>query len=217
LLVAAEAVTFSRTGYIAFAVGLLLGVVRFVRPLQTLTGTLAFAVLVVVMGYLPSSVWLRAESIPTAILRGRDTMKVRYDLWRTGVAMMRERPLLGVGLENTRVAAPEYRPPGAGIKRLVLHNTYLDIGAEVGIPALVIFLFLLGSAWRDVRRSAHSFANHPHGENLRYLALCVEIGLIICMIQSISLSLGARKVVWMILAWCVTLARLALREKQPTS
>jgi len=217
LLVAAEAVSFSRAGYIAFAVGLLLGVVRFVRPLQTLTGTLAFAILVGVMGYLPSAVWQRAESIPVAVLHGRDTMRVRYDLWRTGVAMIRHRPVFGVGLENTRVAAPEYRSPGADLRRLMLHNTYLEIGAEVGLPALLVFLLLLGSAWRESRRAARVFARSRRQDNLYFLAQCVEIGLIIWMIQALSLSIGTHKMLWMVLSWCVALGRLAAREQPAQS
>ncbi|KPJ62268.1 hypothetical protein AMK68_05120 [candidate division KD3-62 bacterium DG_56] len=214
LLVVAVGVSLSRGGYIAFAVGLLLGIIRFVRPLQTLSGTLAFIVLVVVMGHLPSAVWRRAESIGPAILRGRDTMGVRYDLWRTGCAMIRERPWLGVGLHNTIVTAPEYRPPDADTRRRMLHNAYLDIGAEAGIPALVVFLLLLVSAWRESRRAARIFARHPRSQNLRYIAQCVEIGLIIWMIQAMSLSIGTHKMLWLMLAWCAALARLAAVDAQ---
>ena len=35
---------------------------------------------------------------------------------------------------------------------MVTHNTYTEISAECGIPALVMFLVLLGLAFRNVRR-----------------------------------------------------------------
>jgi hypothetical protein len=71
---------------------------------------------------------------------------------------------------------------------------------------------MLGSAWRESRRAARVFARSPGTENMRYMAQCVEIGVIICMIEAMALSLGTNKILWMMLAWCATLGRLATRQ-----
>jgi len=74
-----------------------------------------------------------------------------------GLRMVAERPLLGIGPERVEQVYPLYRDTSA--PRLVvphLHNAYLQLAAERGIPALSVFLALLvaalGASWRGFRR-----------------------------------------------------------------
>jgi O-antigen ligase len=77
----------------------------------------------------------------------------RLCMAEAGLRMVGERPLLGVGPEVVKRIYPLYRHPTA--PRLWvphLHNSYLQIAAERGIPALSVFLALLGSAMLAARR-----------------------------------------------------------------
>ena len=74
-----------------------------------------------------------------------------------GLRMVGERPLLGFGPDLVKRVYPLYRHPTA--PRLLvphLHNSYIQVAAERGIPALAVLLALLGSAaaaaWRGFRR-----------------------------------------------------------------
>ncbi len=82
-----------------------------------------------------------------------------------GLRMIGERPLLGLGPDQVRLVYPIYRHPTA--PRLLvphLHNAYLQLAAERGIPALSVYLALLGSstlaAWRGFRRGGSGAELH---------------------------------------------------------
>jgi putative inorganic carbon (HCO3(-)) transporter len=71
----------------------------------------------------------------------------RLCMAEAGLRMIGERPLLGVGPEQVREIYPLYRHPTA--PRLVvphLHNAYLQLAAERGIPAVSAFVALLVTA-----------------------------------------------------------------------
>lgn len=73
---------------------------------------------------------------------------------RTGLAMIRAHPLLGLGPEQVKAQFDMYVPPD--IARPLptgwyghLHNMYLQYAAERGIPALLAMLWLIGKALFD--------------------------------------------------------------------
>ena len=79
----------------------------------------------------------------------------RIQLWKRGIQYMHERPLTGVGLSAFPIAegelsdvARERMAHGLDVKQLVAHNMYVQVGAELGLISLAIFVFLL---WRTYR------------------------------------------------------------------
>ena len=71
------------------------------------------------------------------------TTRDRLDFWRAGAAMVRARPLLGVGPGNVRLVYPEYRPPDARRPSIGhLHNNVIQIAAERGILGLSAWLWI---------------------------------------------------------------------------
>jgi O-antigen ligase len=84
----------------------------------------------------------------------RDTSTYdRLCMAEAGLRMVSERPLLGIGPERVKHVYPLYRHPTA--PRLWvphLHNAYLQLAAERGIPALSVLLALLGTALLTARR-----------------------------------------------------------------
>jgi O-antigen ligase len=69
----------------------------------------------------------------------------RICMVQAGLRMVGERPLLGVGPDQVKRIYPLYRHPTA--PRLLiphLHNSYLQLAAERGIPALAVMMGLLG-------------------------------------------------------------------------
>jgi O-antigen ligase len=74
----------------------------------------------------------------------------------SGLLMIADRPLLGVGPDVVEKLYPIYRHPTAPkLQRPHLHNSFLQIAAAVGLPALGAFLWLLAAsatiAWRSYR------------------------------------------------------------------
>ncbi len=78
-------------------------------------------------------------------------LEARYYHWGNSLMMIKDHPLLGVGLGNWRFSYPLYyksfaRDPLFNYQTQVrkAHNDYLQLAAECGIPALFLFLLLWG-------------------------------------------------------------------------
>lgn len=103
---------------------------------------------------LPQGVMERMASI---VDPGDTTNSDRLAMARAGGEMIAERPLLGQGPGMVEERYPLYRHPAAWRKTVPhLHNGYLQIAAERGLPALACLLVLLAipllRAWRGLRR-----------------------------------------------------------------
>ena len=72
----------------------------------------------------------------------------RVFTWRSTVNMIRDHPFVGLGPGTFEVAYPRYAIAGP---TKYAHESYLQIGAEVGLPALLAFLIALCAvAWRSL-------------------------------------------------------------------
>lgn len=81
----------------------------------------------------------------------------RLSMAQAGLAMIADRPLVGLGPEMVRDLYPRYRVDTAVRDRVPhLHNSFLHLAAERGLPELASYLALmgiaLGGAWRRLRR-----------------------------------------------------------------
>ncbi|WP_173083441.1 O-antigen ligase family protein [Fundidesulfovibrio magnetotacticus] len=72
----------------------------------------------------------------------------RIAIWERGLNMIIEHPVLGVGLKTFRYAEGASHEGG---KWSEAHNSFIEIGAELGVPGLLAFLGMLLSAFRLAR------------------------------------------------------------------
>jgi O-antigen ligase len=80
----------------------------------------------------------------------------------TAWVMIRDRPLLGVGLANFSYRYQEYSKTlglAPSARNRSPHNLYLEVAAETGIIGLVVFLFLIGLAFRSILYARRRFLN----------------------------------------------------------
>jgi O-antigen ligase len=73
-------------------------------------------------------------------------LSFRAELLGYGWSLFQQHPLMGVGIQGFR-----YYSPNAGLYNWP-HNIFLEIGCELGIPALLLVLALFGSAIREALR-----------------------------------------------------------------
>ena len=150
--VGALAFTYSRNAWLGLAAGTAGLVVTARRGARV---AVLLAVAVAVVGTLSAGgVMQRARSI----LNPEDaTIRDRVAMWQSGLAMIRDHPLLGVGPGQVRVWYPHYRRPEAvRLSTGHLHNSPIQVAAERGLPALGVWIWLwvtfFGAAWRVLRR-----------------------------------------------------------------
>jgi len=83
----------------------------------------------------------------------------RVILWESALAMMQDHPVFGVGVYQYGYFLREYSPLNATTDHLkTAHNLYLNTAAEIGIPGLLLLLWLGGAFllawWRTWQEAA---------------------------------------------------------------
>src|SRR5882672_7280822 len=82
----------------------------------------------------------------------------RVKVWKRGIGYMVEHPLLGVGGENFPVAEGTISPlarlqeRGRPVRWGAAHSTFVQVAAELGVPGLLLFMGLIVTAFRALRR-----------------------------------------------------------------
>lgn len=135
----------SRGAYIGFLVAAV--------PQALRTGVLGILLLAVTLGsgvlWAPSFVKERVvstveETSEGDAAEGLDlTSGGRLTIWKESLRVIQEYPVLGVGYGNMKEATRL----SAGLYKHV-HNLYLEVAGEMGIPGLLLLLWLFVSAWR---------------------------------------------------------------------
>jgi len=96
-----------------------------------------------------------------AIMEQNDPSRLaRLAFWRGALCMARDHPLLGTGLNSFGRIYPSYQENGRYFSNFV-HNFYLRVAAEVGLPALFFVLWLLWGLFRTIRRGLSAARGDP--------------------------------------------------------
>lgn len=112
--------------------------------------------------YLVSPAWLQMRARSIFSNHSDNSVQARLLMWKAGLAMVKDRPVLGVGPDGVKYEFERYRPdaykPPAWYGHL--HNNYIEIAAERGLPALAFFLWFMFMALRDQHRLSRRFSSH---------------------------------------------------------
>ena len=164
LMVRGLMLTYSRSGFLALAVAVAFSLWEFgVRGKRRyLIGVaVLFAVVLLVLG--PSKYASRLESIVGGSdssgvdIYGGDARQARLELLKMSLLTSAQHPVFGVGAGQFRAATELWH---------VTHNTYTEISADQGIPALGLFLAVLALSFRNLRRIRSSPA-YAASEDIR--------------------------------------------------
>jgi putative inorganic carbon (HCO3(-)) transporter len=204
-LAGATFLTQSRGGLIALAV---VGVAALLRarrkPAVRCALLVAFGAL---LALAPAGLWQRFESIRLlgSPVNGDETAaQARLELFVAGLGMVESHPLLGVGLDGFKAAAPSYdrrlRESGT---QYIAHNTYLQVAAETGLPGLLLFVALMAAGFGNCR-AAGRCARDPA---LAGFAAAIRLALLAYAVAGLFLT--AEFVVWY---WLLIFLSRNLRE-----
>jgi O-antigen ligase len=153
-LVVALVLTFTRSAWVGTAAGLgVLLVLKDRRLLAALPLTVALVILLA-----PASVTARMYSMFDV---NDPSNRDRVAMLASGVEIVRDHPITGVGPDMVKVVYGEYRQPWAvNPLNVHLHNVPMQIAAERGLPALLVWIGFIVFLVRDLlKRLATS--RHP--------------------------------------------------------
>jgi O-antigen ligase len=207
LLLTILAVTFcaSRGGFLGLAVAALFLAWRTKRRARNLA--LMSALL------LPLSLALPMSPLHRFLDPSTDFGSTQFHLeaWKAGLHMMEAHPMAGVGLGNFKTLMPSYMTPGTNLKvETVAHNMFIEVGAELGLPALVIFLAMFWFTYRTLGKLRRSSSTHSL---IRVTAAALQAGLVGFAVAGSFISAEYQKTSWMGFALMFCLMPLAQSQK----
>lgn len=107
-----------------------------------LVGSITFALL-------PNRVVERVGTIRTATEVDEST-QLRFEAWRVSLQIIADHPVLGVGPRNIMEFFGRYQQTEV---RRVSHNSFLQVAVDAGLPALLMFLGLIGLSFFRLRHA----------------------------------------------------------------
>jgi putative inorganic carbon (hco3(-)) transporter len=183
LLALAELLNETRTVWLGLAVGGIYLLWNWNRKVAVIAPMLAVAIL----WFSPGQIHERFVSIFKP-KRDTDSNEFRYIMDRTGIAMIKAHPLLGIGPEEAKYHMLEWIPKDKDIPNPLppgyyqhLHNFYLQYAAERGIPTMLMMLWMLGMILYDFSRSLNRL---PSGRSLQRFLLAGGVACVLGIMLS---------------------------------
>jgi probable O-glycosylation ligase (exosortase A-associated) len=116
------------------------------------------------------------------------SIQSRFTSWKAGLAMARDYPILGLGPRNSNLLSKAY---GCDVQGRTIHNVYIQLAADLGIPAVVLYVSLLiHTLWQLHRaaRMSRTFLDDPSMRWHHYIVRGAFWSLVTFCIGSMFLS-----------------------------
>ncbi|HVN63481.1 MAG TPA: O-antigen ligase family protein, partial [Candidatus Binataceae bacterium] len=159
----------------------------------------------------PSSMIHRLEQIRVygSVESGSElSTRIRWELDRAAIHMIESHPVFGVGLDQFRNEEVRYNPRLLIVDpyQHIAHNTYLELGAEGGMPTLALYLAILILTLYTCKEIE---TDRAIPEAFTSLAYSVRIGLIGFMVAAVFLSAQYVKEPWVLVCLAPNLLEIS--------
>jgi len=132
-----------------------------------------------------------------------DSNQFRTIAWSAGLAMIEEHPLLGIGPDGPKFHFKEYVPPDVWATKPPgfyehMHNVYLQLAADRGIPTMLAMLWILIQMPIDFWRGLRAL---PPGPSVRRFLLHGAVAVVLAVMVEgfVEYNLGDSEVLTMFL------------------
>ncbi|MCK9555912.1 O-antigen ligase family protein [bacterium] len=172
--------TFSKGGLLSFFIMSVFYLLFAFFRSRSRMRSLALAMITVIVVILVSSALLFQKYKGDFFSSPRASAKVRFDYWKAGIEMVKEKPLLGVGSGAFGVFYPKYKLPEAQETQMA-HNDYVQFLAETGITG---FFFYISAIIIIIFNMAKNCMRMDLGKSDNYLMLGIFMGVAGLLIDS---------------------------------
>jgi O-antigen ligase len=201
LMVAGNLVTFSRGGLLGLVAAMAVLLWKIGRRHRLLVFVVALSLAFSLVVFMPGVMIERLASIfdPSAeVSAGASAISRRALLFRSLLVMARH-PLLGVGIGNFHAVS---------IREQVSHNSYTQVGAEVGVAAMLLYVMFILAAFKRVRGIEREMLDAEQHSRFYYLAAGLQASLIGYMICSFFSSVAFLHPVYYLVGYAICLHRV---------
>lgn len=193
--------TKSRGAWIAFTGGF----VAIGALMSKKAAAIFILILVVMLLLLPQA--MKDRMMELADTKGGATYE-RVMLWKGAVNMIKVHPVLGFGVNTYSRNFPDYRPEGYVDYRYT-HNSYLQMGTEIGIVGVLIFLAFLLSLLRACVKGLSDMSDGIEKSLAAGLVAGIVAFALNCVVDTHFYSVSLAVFFWMIMGLCYSLSNHA--------
>jgi putative inorganic carbon (HCO3(-)) transporter len=211
--------TFSRGGFLALC--LVLALIVFIRKPPLVAILCGILILLLLIPFLPATYFERIQTIlqylpfSGADVRNEVSLRGRMSEYAVGIQMFLDKPILGIGYENYAANYLKYSMKiGLDPRRTErsAHSLYLEVLAEQGILGLVMFGFVLYSAFKSLAKARKLFNKIALSE-FADLALAFEIGFIGYLAAAIFIHGAYPRNLWLLIGTGLSAQQVARNEQ----
>ena len=155
LIVMTSILTSSRGGFVGF-LGVSLAIL--VRARKILRQAFVPLIIIIILGGGTFAFYAKSsfrERMSTLLTYEQDYNVTAYsgriEIWKRGLKIMAENPIFGVGI-NGFTTAEGLSHKDVGGKWSTAHNSFIQIGAELGIMGLFLFCFIIWASLNGMRK-----------------------------------------------------------------
>lgn len=193
LIVAGMVVTFSRGGFLGLASVALVLAWRLSRQ-----NKLVIAVLVPIL--LVGFVFVASSNFGgRSATSSEGSTLARQDDLKRSLFIASRHPLFGVGMDNYVLYSNSNH---------ATHNAYTQVAAELGTPALIVYLMFLITPLKQLRRIGRETSERRGTSQFYYIAIGLEASLIGFMVSSFFASVAFLWYVYYLVAYAICLRRI---------
>ncbi len=203
-------ITGSRGGILALGVASIIFVILIPRRKLTLSAMVLMILAIIAAAVLNPAIMARIESLRTGLLSASGG--IREYLWRSGIAMVRDHPVVGIGVGAFGVAFTTIYPyfnPYSTFYVSLSHTAVLTVLAETGIIGFTVLYFLFGKTLQrgwDISRTIRH-------ERLRFLNASIVAGVIAIFVSAQGEGrLYEEPLLWILWAMLVSVSQLANQQ-----
>ncbi|MCK9555684.1 O-antigen ligase family protein [bacterium] len=207
--------TFSRAGFVTLAAVFSMSLFVFSKGrARFIMATILFLLFMVLLPFLPEQYWERIQSITDL---KEASIVARLDSYRVGLQMIKDNLLIGIGPGRWHA---EYVPHAVKLLGITAytkypHNVFIEVAAEIGVIALILYGFLLFFSFKELNEARKIFK-----EKKEFLLSIISQSFLISLIgflvnTTFEAGIGL-KIFWLIAGLAVVLKKIAINiEPKP--
>jgi O-antigen ligase len=188
--------TFSRGGYVALALVLILSLVQLRRAPNVKLGYILLMLVTFGVSFAALNRGNRVlDRIQSLEHYQQGSIRTRYELAEVAVDMGINNPVFGVGLNNF-VPNSQYYGNQQHYERAA-HNGYLEVFATLGLPGFILLAVIICLSFQDIAK----FLGRVRHPDDRLMAIFLKIAFIGYLAAAMFLSLMTQKIFWTMIAF----------------
>ncbi|QDU33969.1 O-Antigen ligase [Poriferisphaera corsica] len=202
LMLHAVMMSYSRGAMVASLVGIVWVILRHRSKAQS---AIIIAILVVITSVLAGN-QIRDRIVSTANYQQDASAQSRFEAWGAAWKIAWDHPFFGQGVRNSNLFSLNYGADRAG---RTIHNQYLQIAADSGIPAMIVFIMMIvmslhnlgmtrNRCIRHIKYDLSSDSSKNKLDHIEKICLATQGSLIIFAIDSMFLSLELFELPWLL-------------------